>query len=241
MDTTIDWSTIHCVIFDVDGTLYDKRILRGFMFRELWRHAVTRPAHWKDLRVIKTFRQQRIRHRCDAVECLEKSQYEWAARRCNVSADAVRVIVSDWMHVRPLQYLPRCKYDHLDGFLSALEARGIATAVFSDYPAEQKLGVLGVSVAHAVSATDSAVNRLKPDPRGLHYLADLLRVQVDQCIYIGDEEELDAECARNAGMRSLILRTRKANRPGYFRNYLELTDQLTATGSGSTPSDRPEP
>ena len=241
MGLTIDWLNIRCVIFDVDGTLYDKRIMRKFMFGELWRHAITRPAHWKDLRVIKVFREQRIGHRFDEVECLDKSQYEWAARRCHVSADAVREIVTEWMYVRPLKYLARCKHDHLDDFLRALEDRGIPTAVFSDYPTTEKLNVLDVSVTQAVCATDSAVNRLKPNPRGLHYLADLLRVQPDECVYIGDEEELDAECARRAGMHYLILRAGKANRPGYFQNYVDLTNQIIAAGSGGTETDRPKP
>jgi HAD superfamily hydrolase (TIGR01509 family) len=231
MPSTIDWSKIRSVIFDVDGTLYDKRILRRFMFGELCRHALGGPAHWKDLGVIMAFRKQRIRHREDEVERLEESQYEWAARRCRVPPEAVRDIVTEWMLVRPLRYLPRCKYNHLDEFLRALEARGVATAVFSDYPAVQKLSALGLSVAHAVCATDSSVNRLKPNPRGLQFVAKLLDVPPEECVYIGDEEDLDAECARNAGMQFLIIGNKKRNRVGYFKDYLELTNQVARTST----------
>ena len=56
-----------------------------------------------------------------------------------------------------------------------------------------------------VCSTDREVDRLKPDPTGLFVTAKKLQVAVENCLYVGDRDEKDGACARNAGMKYLIL------------------------------------
>ena len=73
--------------------------------------------------------------------------------------------------------LAGCRYPHVDALFAGLRSAGKLIAVFSDYPATDKLAVLGLQAAPVVCAADAAVARLKPDPAGL--LAILRHAGVD--------------------------------------------------------------
>jgi len=91
------------------------------------------------------------------------------------------------------------------------QRRGIPIGVFSDYPALGKLRALGLTAQVIVSATSAEVNRLKPDPTGLLLAAGKLGLPAPECLFIGDQEAKDGECARRAGMPYLILASRDKN------------------------------
>ncbi|MGD0949255.1 MAG: HAD family hydrolase [Candidatus Binatia bacterium] len=221
-----DWTKIHAVIFDVDGTLYDQRKLRLLMGKDLLLHAVWQQRGLRELMIIRAFRQERTRHRHDVVEDLNAEQYRWAARRCGVSEQLVRSVVTEWIYSRPLRYLAACKRRGLDQCLSLFESRRTLTAVFSDYPATEKIAALGLPISTCAAATDGTINRLKPDPRGLHVVCEALETPARSCLYIGNDEELDAACAHRAGMQSLILGSGTNHQLEYFRSFTELATEL---------------
>ena len=95
---------------------------------------------------------------------------------------------------------------------SQFQRQGIPIGVFSDYPAMDKLRALGLTAQVIVSATCAEVNRLKPDPTGLLVAAAKLGAPAPECLFIGDQEAKDGECARRAGMPCLILASRRKNR-----------------------------
>ena len=100
----------------------------------------------------------------------------------------------------------------LQALFSQLQRQGIPIGVFSDYPAMDKLRALGLTAQVIVSATCAEVNRLKPDPTGLLVAAAKLGAPAPECLFIGDQEAKDGECARRAGMPYLILASRRKNR-----------------------------
>ncbi len=116
------------------------------------------------------------------------------------------------MFERPLAYLWSCRYPDAQALFSQLQRLGIPIGVFSDYPAIDKLKALGLTAQVIVSATCAEVNRLKPDPTGLLVVATKLGVAAPECLFIGDQEAKDGECARRAGMPYLILAPRRKNR-----------------------------
>jgi len=74
-----------------------------------------------------------------------------------------------------------------------------------------------------VSATDVEVGRLKPDPKGLIVAASSLNTPVKECLFIGDRDDKDGECARRAGMPYLILNRRRRNySPNSFNTFTEI-------------------
>lgn len=200
----INWSMVEAVIFDVDGTLYSQGKLRRFMLKELLQYYLIHPRHLQDLKIIQDFRREREKQAFEVVIDLENAQYEWAAKASGVSPERVRCVVQQWIFKIPLRHLPSCRYPGILEFFDNLSQRGIATAIFSDYYPNEKLAVLGLSPNCVVCATDSNVGRLKPDPKGLFVVTEKLGVPVKHCLFIGDRDERDGECARRAGMPYLI-------------------------------------
>lgn len=208
----VDWSNFQAVIFDVDGTLYNQQKLRFLILIELLKYYLIHPQEITDLKILRNFRRERERHALDLVLDLENAQYEWAATASGVPVEKVRDVVHRWMFTRPLKYLPTCQYLEVIALFDFLSNCGIKTGIFSDYPARDKIDALGLSPSCIVSSTDKAVGRLKPSPRGLFTVSEALNVSPKSCLFIGDRNDRDGECARRAQMHYLIL---KQGKPRY--------------------------
>lgn len=204
MDLAVDWSRVRAVVFDVDGTLYDQRILRRRMWNALLRHCMRDPRTLGTLRVLKTFREIREELADEEAEDVAVEQYARPARRLGVPPERVQAVVERWMHEHPLAYLPSCRFDGLDRLFEGLRRSGRPVAILSDYPSEAKLRALGLEADVHVSALDPAVNRLKPHPRGLQHVIERLGLTAQDCLFIGDREERDGVCARRAGVPYLL-------------------------------------
>lgn len=216
------------VIFDVDGTLYDQPRLRRIMCRELALHLIRSPV--KGLRTIKILAVfRRIRESMPSMEIanLAQASYVMTAQRLNSPIEQVRKIVQDWIFQRPLRHLPSCKCAGLDTFMDHLAKRDVATAVFSDYPAQAKVQSLGLRFSVLLDAEDARVDRLKPDPKGLIVCSELLGLAQAECLFVGDRDDRDGECARRAGMPYLLYTATSSARPNTFRSYAELLESFS--------------
>jgi phosphoglycolate phosphatase/putative hydrolase of the HAD superfamily len=170
------------------------------------------PGRFAELRILWRFRRMREKHAAESAPDLESRQYVWAAHAAGVSPEKVRQVVKEWMFERPLAYLRSCRYPGAQALFSQFQRQGILIGVFSDYLAQDKLNALGLTAQVIVSATCAEVNQLKPDPTGLLVAARQMRTPVPDCLFIGDQEAKDGECARRAGMPYLILPSRRKNR-----------------------------
>ncbi len=223
----INWSKIKVVIFDVDGTLYDQRKLRRYRLKKLIGYYIVMPQHLRELKILRDFRREREKHSFDAVSDIENGQYNWGAQASGVSPEIVRSVVEKWIFNIPLQHIPYCRYPGVLEFFNNLHKRGITSAIFSDYPAKEKVDALRLSPNCIVCSTDRNVDRLKPDPKGLFVIVETLGVSVEECLFIGDRDDHDGECARKARMPYLILKRRKSRIKYQFNTYLELIENLS--------------
>jgi len=218
LNPLLNWNDIDLVVFDVDGTLYDQRRLRLAMLRRLLA-ATWRSRSLDTLLTLRTFRQVREalgdRPEADFMQL----QYARTAARHGKTEGEVRALTHEWMERQPLPLLAGCRYPHLDALFSGLRGAGKRIAVFSDYPAVDKLAALSLQAAPVVCATDAHIARLKPDPFGL---LDILRqtgVDARRALMIGDRFDRDAVAASRAGMRALIRSGRPHPDYGTFRAY----------------------
>lgn len=211
------------VVFDVDGTLYNQNALRGHMLRKLMVHYGLRPWFAKELKVLQSFRRQREAHAGHRGGGISELQYHWTAEETGRSAERVEAIVTRWMLEIPLPLLKRYRFHGISEFFDALKEKNIIRAIYSDYPYEQKLEALELQVDCGVDSTQPHVDAFKPDARGLEYLLALNDIDPKLCVFIGDRDERDGACARNAGVNALIIDTRNSN---YFN---QLTQELSGS------------
>jgi len=231
-ETEIDFQSIRAVVFDVDGTLYNQRKLRFIILRELLYYYSIRPHRLFELKIIRDFRLQREKNHFREVGDLDLEQYKWGAEASNVSVARVKSVINRWIYEKPLRHLEDCIYEDVRLFFSALADHGIPRIIFSDYPAKDKLLYMGLEAEGVICATDPDINRLKPNPRGLQAIMERWRLKPEELLFIGDRDDRDGECARQAGVPYLLKTDKDVKWTHTFSAYRSLVNQLEVS-SGS--------
>ncbi|MFK0273896.1 HAD family hydrolase [Ensifer sp. NPDC090286] len=214
----VNWERVRLVVFDLDGTLYEQRRLRARMLLRLLADAA-RTRSLDTLRILRAFRDCREELGDALATGVTARQYELTAERCGRSPETVRKTVEEWMERRPLDLLPGCRCRDVERVFAGLAAQGKTLAVLSDYPALEKLKVLGLGADIVVSAMDSEVGVLKPHPAGLAHVLGRAQVPAEAAIMIGDRVERDWAVAQSHGMRALIRSARPIAGVDTFRGY----------------------
>lgn len=235
---------IRAVLFDLDGTLYPKLGLRGFMLAELalaplsGRSLSEARADYRQLRGFRRFREE-LRDLEDSEPDLEGFQYREIGRRLGVDPAVLRRRIDTWIHRRPLKYMRLVRRSGLPALLDDLRRGGLRLGVFSDYPAADKLRAMGLADAFdlVLDAEDPAVSALKPHPKGLLEAARRWGLQPAEVLYVGDRPEVDGGAAERAGMPCAIL-SRRAPRADEawlaIRDLRQIVERL-AVGDGWAP------
>ncbi len=196
---------VQCVIFDVDGTLYDQSALRRRIIPRIAAAYCTRPA--TGLRVIRALQAYRAAHEQLRNQAFSSDlQIAAAARQCGETSENVRAIVEEWFERAPLALLPSCTYPGLAELLQLLTGNEIRCGVFSDYPAEAKLQAMGLRQYFSEVVCAADVARQKPDPAGIRAVAKLMGAAPGRTLYVGDRT-IDLEAAFRAGMQGVLVRS----------------------------------
>ncbi|MEQ7799521.1 HAD family hydrolase [Pedobacter sp. ASV1-7] len=219
---SINWDELELVIFDVDGTLYDQKKLRNNMMLALFFHYCIRPWRYKDLLILYHFRKEREKRHGYQSDNLQTEQYLWVLPKVNVSLYRIKKVVDYWIFSYPNKLLNACVYPGLKQFLAELKKNNIRTAIYSDYESEQKLRNMNITVDLIVSSTDVNINAFKPNPIGLNYIIAKLKIKNSNCLFIGDRNELDGECALRAEIPFFLINDDNTNK----QPFKVLYDQL---------------
>ncbi len=197
------------------------------MLAELAIDVLSHPWNLGNLRILATFRRIREELALEEADRIAERQYHRTAQRLGLEPRRVAEVVQHWMERRPLRHLPACRFPEVDRFLEQLRTKGKTLAVFSDYPARDKLAALGLEVDHCVSAVDPQVDRLKPHPRGVERALELAAVAPGEALLIGDRIDRDGECARRAAIRFLLLGSDRELAAGGFSDFATLVRSLS--------------
>lgn len=185
---------IKAVIFDLDGTLYDKsrlpfrliirQILRGKLFI-LKRERSVR----KELKGIYFGNGEKFEeafftkfHRQNA----KKWYYE------TYMPDTIKILKKHY-HIAP--WVEEC--------IASLKTKGIKVAVFSDYGfVEEKLNAIGFNLQLADYLFDApSLGGLKPCKDAFLKICSTMDVSPQNCIMVGDRDDTDGAGAIAAGMQ----------------------------------------
>lgn len=201
----IDWINLKVIILDVDGTLYHQSKLRKKMLFQLLKYYLFQPLQIKDLFILYHFRKEREKMAGQQHENLEEKQYQICAEKLNISVDRIKKVISKWIFQAPNQFLLNYRYPGLIQFLTLMKKAQIKIAVYSDYPAGEKLHAMQLPADLVVASTDPSVNAFKPNPKGLFAILNSLQYNASEALFIGDREELDGQCALQAGMPFILI------------------------------------
>ena len=201
------------ICLDLDGTLYSQRPLRLIMTLRLARTVLSSPREAiKTIRVVSAYRRAQESLRDSTKPCdIARAQIALTCQFTGYDVQTVTERTAVWFDHEPLRFLQRFIRPGLREFLTAAKARGIKLAILSDYPAELKLAAMNLHDYFDIvmTAQDPAIGCFKPSPAGLHCIAKRFGIEPSRMLYIGDRPEVDAEAARRAGMRSIIIHSGK--------------------------------
>lgn len=209
---------VKAIVFDIDGTLYRQDRLRLAVLVELARRHVLHPIRGRRTAlVLRAYRRAQEQLRAAGVDRgVASAQVRLTCERTRVAPEEVVDCVRHWMEEVPLAFLPRCIQPGLLEFLQTMKARGIRTAALSDYPGRDKLEALGVAALFdaVLAAQDPEIDAFKPNPRGLAVALERLGAAASDCLYVGDRGDVDAPTARAAGVRCVIVSSRRPTEAG---------------------------
>lgn len=193
------------VIFDLDGTLYDKsKLARRLIWSQLLRGKLLLLKREREVR-----RMLRGRHFDSETDFYDNFFLSFLnpdnARKWYMEEympDMVRILrqhypVADW--VGPT--------------FRKLRQEQVTTVVFSDYGCvREKLEAIGFNLSWADYLFDApSLGGLKPCVESFERIAHILQLQPEECLMVGDREDTDGEGARSVGMDFEFVR--KAARP----------------------------
>ena len=227
------WDAIELVVFDVDGTLYDQTPLRVRMVLALFLHTLSSRS-LETVKVLKHFRRIREDLGNQETQNFESSLIERTSELTGAPAEKISKIVQEWIEVRPLAYLRSCRYPGVKEVFEALRAREVKIGVFSDYPASQKLKAMELEADFEISAVDSKIRVLKPNPLGLLHLMHQAGTTPATTLMIGDRIDRDGEAAKRAGTQCLIRSAKKLSGWSSFKSYEHAPFSLLHQSAGPT-------
>ncbi len=204
---------VKLIVFDVDGTLYDQRKLRFFILIELFFYYLFRTHKYYELNILWFFRKERKKHSTQSPENINisENQYIWCQEKVKMPLDEIKKIIEKWIRQKPLKYLSYCMYKNVKDLINQLKKNNIITSVYSDYRVDEKLKAMNIQVNHVFSSEQKEIDVLKPNPKGLNYIAKSLNVSKQHILFIGDQAELDGACAKRAKVKYLHINRKSAN------------------------------
>lgn len=188
----IDWSRVKAIVFDFDGTLYDKK---NYPFHLI----MANPLDIRNVGAERAVRKYMKDKDFETEEKFNNAFFDLLAKRQKRSVEKTR----SWYEV---DYLGRFlkvlkKHYHaqprVDELLEKLRDRDVKTAVFSDYPrTEERMEAVGLSPASfdfCFSAPD--MGALKPAPRLMWEILSQMEVEGSEVLVVGDRTDTDGVSA----------------------------------------------
>ena len=101
-------------------------------------------------------------------------------------------------------------FDGVKGLLSGLRKKriklGLVTNAYDGAEQRKRICLSGIKSCFDAIVISGEVGYSKPSSDIFYCLLDQLGLKADQAIYVGDSERYDIQGAKNAGMRSILLR-----------------------------------
>lgn len=181
-------SDYKALILDMDGTLYHQLPVRIGMAKELFFYYLFRLNRISELLAIYKYRKN----------------YE----RGQLQTPDDNIIY--WMEKRPKKYIHFYRNKNLIALAEEMQKQGAKIVVYSDYPLEEKLDALSpFKPDYYFSANDADIQCLKPDPKGLLHIINIVDIPKEDILFIGDRYEKDGLCAEGAGIDYMIVGARR--------------------------------
>jgi putative hydrolase of the HAD superfamily len=189
---------IRAALFDLDGTLLDRRRSFECFVREQWLRFAER------LHPIDQAHYVRLAIECDANGYAPRKElFAGLLAPFDLSSDLADDLLRDYRAEFPRACV---LFSDAGRTLSSLRARGLKLGLITNGSVRMqsaKLSCLGLMLAFDVVLISDAEGVSKPDPRIYHRALDRLGTEPGRAVFVGDHPEVDIAGARGAGMKAV--------------------------------------
>ena len=206
---------VRAVTFDLDGTLYDARLVR--------RHFALRNMLY--LRSIRAALAVREKLRGEVFEdgaSLRQKETLEIAERLNIRPERARERTENLLGERLNRTLRQVgpRPDVIE-ILDLLTKNGVSIAVISDYSIDAKLDALGLAdFPWLAKVAADEIGALKPSPKPFSEAARQMGMPPHAILHIGDREDTDGIGARQAGFGVRIIDPSQGDPSNHLRRAL---------------------
>jgi FMN phosphatase YigB (HAD superfamily) len=193
------------LVLDMDGTLYYQLPVRVWMFLSLVAHYVVRPHKLKELLLLREYRKLRENRAFSESNSIDQSQLEFLSKKYRISTESALAIIEHWMQDSALGALSFSKDKTLISLATQFKEKGGVLIVYSDYPVQKKLQAIGMLADFTFHSGDSTIQCMKPDKEGLESIINIVGIDPDDMLFVGDRYDRDGLCAAALNMDYLIL------------------------------------
>ncbi len=197
---------IKAVVFDIDGTFYPLfetklRILKASIYHLPFALKYNRA-------------RQKLRERDSFLLLPPLTREKNAERMCSLMYNksdktAVSLFLEKEKKIFTERYYELFKnikpYDGVKEVLSTLKETGYKMALLSDFPVGSKIEALGFAEYFSLSLSSEDIGRSKPCQTPFKVVADKLKLNPDDILYVGDSLYKDVMGANSAGMWSALI------------------------------------
>lgn len=202
MSLNLDLDGIKAVIFDLDGTLYNKSRLPLHLICSDLRHMFVLGNERKARAELKG------RFFGD-----EQAYYDALYARVAELSHITKAMAKRWYeqgYMPSMQKVLRRKYriePWVEGLLADLRKQGLKLAVYSDYGClDERLEALGFDRRWVDITVDApSLGGLKPCKQSGDKICQMLGVLPAEILMVGDRDDTDGETARRCGMRFMLV------------------------------------
>lgn len=195
---TADIRKKQAFIFDVDGTLYSQKKMRGYIFVKIVMYYAFHFGKIKELFSVYVFRRLREMdvYRQTSINDLQKL----TAEKLRIKEECVKNSIKYWMFELPLERISEFSFKEVLIFIKEMRREGKKIYIYSDYPAEEKVEKLGLDCERIFTPELSGIGGQKPNKQAMEFIVSEIHLPPEQILYVGDRYEKDGLSACLAGI-----------------------------------------
>lgn len=199
---TVDLNTYKVWILDFDGTLYYQFPIRVVMGCWLVFYYLLHPFKIKELSLILEYR--RLRNNLPGITFSDFHPSDLLIKKLSNKYDKepndVIDIVKSWTETKPCNFINKFQRNRLIKTIIEYQKEGVLMVVYSDNPLQEKIKAVSFIPDFCFDSDHALIRCMKPNAQGINNIISFLGVKREDTLYIGDRDDRDGVCAKNAGI-----------------------------------------
>lgn len=224
----IEEKGIKAILFDIDGTLYDKKFMNLYLFKCALLNPFFSISYSKMRKAIRSLDKLDVKPVMRLSEFRRKEagvikpgfDEAWFAKYLKKY---------DKMNTHWINSYRAVPFDNMQNTLKRAKEEGLLLGALSDFPLGRKLDILGVAPFVDYKASAEDYGYLKPNPVPFCAMLRALDLKSDEAIYLGDSYSKDVVGAKNVGMYTALITHKGGDFPKadlVVKNWNELYNEL---------------